>query len=346
MSLKLLNVLSKWCSLRFPSVSSSISLGIPRHSPSLTLTRGVRGGKIGFFHPSHRETLVELNVRRKNVELNSLLKEGSVKATRRDSYLDWNYQAEIGAFSARLGESFSGGLLVQAFTTEAQVVAEMEEQRRLGVELDDQDMQDNSKLAEQGRMLTQEALTEWLERAYPLLPGDGVSAVVSHLLAPEFLANVSFHLGCRELVSSPSYPPTMSELGTCLLAVLGALASSHQDRAKQLAIDLLAAQLQGKDIATIWEVRDPMARLAGILKERGMGEPESRLLWSSGPGTILACYTVGVYSDRQLVGESPGETQEVAEEMAARDALRRLLGLSNQRRPPSLDSSLQAEAVN
>ena len=60
-----------------------------------------------------------------------------------------------------------------------------------------------------------------------------------------------------------------------------------------------------------------------------------RLLWQSGPSSILASYRVGLYLDRwlpagavgdpvvrELIGESPGETVQIAEEMAARDALR------------------------
>ena len=77
-----------------------------------------------------------------------------------------------------------------------------------------------------------------------------------------------------------------------------------------------------QDVNELWEIVDPMRMLTGLLEGEGRGPPEARLLWKSGPGTILAAYRVGVYSDRELVGESPGETLEIAEEMAARDALR------------------------
>ena len=33
------------------------------------------------------------------------------------------------------------------------------------------------------------------------------------------------------------------------------------------------------------------------------GEPEARLLWASGKETLLACYHVGIYSDKQLIGQ-------------------------------------------
>ena len=81
-----------------------------------------------------------------------------------------------------------------------------------------------------------------------------------------------------------------------------------------------------------------MRELTATLKSMGKPAPESRLLWENAPGSILASYTVGIYVDRlmsqkaemefqkkivrELIGESPGETVESAEEMAARDALR------------------------
>ena len=81
-----------------------------------------------------------------------------------------------------------------------------------------------------------------------------------------------------------------------------------------------------------------MRELTATLKSMGRPAPESRLLWENAPGSILSSYTVGIYVDRllsqwleaefqklfgrELIGESPGETIESAEEMAARDALR------------------------
>ena len=47
-------------------------------------------------------------------------------------------------------------------------------------------------------------------------------------------------------------------------------------------------------------------------------------MWVNGQDTILACYHIGVYCDKELIGQSPGETVEIAKNMAARDALRKL----------------------
>jgi hypothetical protein len=40
-----------------------------------------------------------------------------------------------------------------------------------------------------------------------------------------------------------------------------------------------------------------------VLKNSNKGEPVSRLLWTSAKETILACYHVGIYSDKELIGQ-------------------------------------------
>ena len=65
-----------------------------------------------------------------------------------------------------------------------------------------------------------------------------------------------------------------------------------------------------QDINEIWEMSDPMAALATVLSNDGRGEPESRLLWAAGKDTMMACFHIGVYSDRELLGQ--GAYREVA----------------------------------
>merc|ERR1712029_975108 len=63
-------------------------------------------------------------------------------------------------------------------------------------------------------------------------------------------------------------------------------------------------------------------------KNSGMEPPEPRLLFQTGPDTILASHLIGIYCDKQLIGQSYGETLDIAEEMAARDTLRNIFGTS------------------
>jgi len=167
----------------------------------------------------------------------------------------------------------------------------------------------------------------------PNFPAEGRHAVLEYLTSEQLLAEVGFHIGLKELVLSPVYPPTREELATSFKAVVGALARTDEERGKHLVVDLVASQLHGKDLNELWSVRNPMRELTETLESMGRPAPESRLLWENAPGSILASYTVGIYVDRELIGESPGETVEFAEEMAARDALRNLYRTSENAAP-------------
>lgn len=87
-------------------------------------------------------------------------------------------------------------------------------------------------------------------------------------------------------------------------AVIGALSERSLSRAQQLVLDLVATQLHGQDLTDIWDIRDPMKTLSKIMAGENRGQPQARLLWSSGKETLLACYHVGIYSeDKELLGQ-------------------------------------------
>lgn len=88
-------------------------------------------------------------------------------------------------------------------------------------------------------------------------------------------------------------------------AVIGALSERSLSSASKLVLDLVATQLHGQDLTDIWDIRDPMKTLSKIMAQENRGQPEARLLWSSGTETLLACYHVGIYSsnDKELIGQ-------------------------------------------
>ena len=58
-------------------------------------------------------------------------------------------------------------------------------------------------------------------------------------------------------------------------------------------------------------------------------QPEPRLIWSNGINNPTGVFVVGIYLDKKrLIGKGGGETLEIAEEMAARDALKRIYNTS------------------
>ena len=83
------------------------------------------------------------------------------------------------------------------------------------------------------------------------------------------------------------------------------------------------------DITDVWDVENPTGVLSQVLNNDRKEPPEFRLLWVNGQDTILACYHVGVYCNKELIGQSPGETIDIAKDMAARDALRKLFNFDD-----------------
>ena len=91
--------------------------------------------------------------------------------------------------------------------------------------------------------------------------------------------------------------------------------------------DFLLTQLIDVDINEIWEIKNPMGLLIDECKRelKSSSKPESRLIWSNGMNNPTGVFVVGIYLDKKrLIGKGGGETLEIAEEMAARDALKRI----------------------
>ncbi len=54
------------------------------------------------------------------------------------------------------------------------------------------------------------------------------------------------------------------------------------------------------------------------------------MIWSTGKNNPTAAFIVGLYIDEQFYSKGSGETVDIAEEMAARDGLRRLFGTTEE----------------
>ncbi|CAF3943488.1 unnamed protein product [Rotaria magnacalcarata] len=128
----------------------------------------------------------------------------------------------------------------------------------------------------------------------------------------------------------PSPRPTM--LTNALFAFIGSInENTGRSRADVFVADFILTHLVGKDINEIWQVKNPMGLLTKVLEENGRQAPESRLIWATGVSSVLSTYVVGVYSNKEFLGKSAGATVSIAEEMAARDALRRLFETDEKR---------------
>lgn len=66
----------------------------------------------------------------------------------RNTFLEWNLEAELYAFGRRLNEDFETDLLLEAFTDRSYVIKEEIKQKELSIDIK---MKDNRKLAEEGQ---------------------------------------------------------------------------------------------------------------------------------------------------------------------------------------------------
>lgn len=245
--------------------------------------------------------------------------------TRRSRMTEWNYSAELYAFGARLGETFDEHLLREAFTSPEYIATESAKRKEMGVDEANLELSNYRNLASIGEQIIAEYSSAFIRYSLPHFPEEGVKAIRDYLISEEVLSHVCMHLGTRDLMLHPEYPAPKQVFADVLKAIVGAISkSANQIRAEQFVQDLILVQLIGKDVNELWDVVDPMGQLASILAREGRGEPEPRLLRKTGQNTIMACYEVGIYLNKKLIGRGPGETVEAAQEMAARDAIRRL----------------------
>ncbi|XP_043926363.1 39S ribosomal protein L44, mitochondrial [Protopterus annectens] len=249
---------------------------------------------------------------------------------------NWDYHAEIQAFGHRLNESFSVNLLKTAFVNPCYIKHEELKRQELGVDkvAIALNLEDNNKLSEEGALFSRSYLTDCFTRTYPEMPSEGVAAIVGHITNQEVMSHVAKNLGVEDLALTAEFPVPQDVLQQTLFAVIGVLLqSSGPERTELFIRDFLITQLIGKDLFELWDVINPMGLLVEELTKRNIPAPEPRLTRTSGKTTALPLYFVGLYSNKKLLAEAPGETLFAAEEEAARVALRKLYRYTDNRRP-------------
>lgn len=276
----------------------------------------------------------------------------------RAGFIDWNWNSELFAFSKRLHEDFNPELLQEAFTLRSYIAQEEQKQQELGIENPVTNLKDNSELARNGAELLSNYVEMFISAHLPKLPTVGVRAVRDYLLSDEVLANVSKHIGTKDLLLSAvrkiicsaaelyyvsrnlkfcirfaqEFPPDESTLATSFKAVVGALnKSSGNEKTFEFVRDFLCTQLNQQDIESMWEIERPIETLQEFCRIKKFAEPEPRLLNDAGKNTILAAYHVGIYCDRRLLATGFGENVNTAIEVAALNCLKKLFDIENPR---------------
>ncbi|XP_078522198.1 large ribosomal subunit protein mL44 [Lissotriton helveticus] len=255
--------------------------------------------------------------------------------TPRSAKPNFDYHAEIIAFGHRLHETFSPDLLKRAFVNSCYIKQEETRRRSLGVdkEVVALNIRDNQELSEQGLSFTHSYLKVSFEEAYPKMPPAGIRAILDFLTG-EHVCHVAFNLGLEDLTLSSEFPVPPNVLQQTFFAVVGALLQSSGAEKTEIFIrDFLITQLIGKDLFDLWTVSNPMGLLVEELAKCNVSAPEPRLTRQSAASTVLPVFFVGLYCDKKIIAEGPGETLFAAEEEAARVALRKIYGYTSNRRP-------------
>lgn len=142
-------------------------------------------------------------------------------------------------------------------------------------------------------------------------------------MSDEVLSEVAKWIGCIDLVLaevwwfnqlfqrhnydshwiSQDFPPEPSTLAKTVKALIGAIAEDHnRRRAENFTLDFILTFLVDKDLMQIWEIPNPRHNLKAILSRERLPAPEYRLIRESAVGTIEACYVIGIYCDKELIG--------------------------------------------
>lgn len=263
---------------------------------------------------------------------------------KRSDFLEWNYDAEIYAFSARLNEKFTPSLLQQAFVDRSYIVQEEMRQRAVGIDEPVLQLTENTKLAQKGEELLTEFIVTYLNLSLPKYPRDGIKAIYKHLVSEEVLSHVSSHLGTADLILSAEFPAHRDTLARSLKAVIGALfESSGEARAYEFIRDFIVTQLNQAEINEYWAIDNHQQLLKEICKDKKLGEPEPRLISDLGKNTLLAAYYVGFYCNKKLIGAGFGEDVIIATEEAAKDSLRNFFQTNTNMKP--FDFKMPVEKV-
>ncbi|GIY79972.1 ribosomal protein L44, mitochondrial [Caerostris darwini] len=261
---------------------------------------------------------------------------GSERLRKRSEWDSWNYKAELYAFGQRLNENISEETLRWAFIHDSYI--EKEEQKRKELDIPSQnvqlDLKSNAPLITLGEEVIRNYLQRYLPRCFPKLPYEGISAVENYLMSDEVLSHISSNIGTKDLIFCEEFQPTEYTLAASFKAIVGAIVTDNDvPRAENFVLDFVCPQLVAKDVFEIWDLENPLDVLNGILQKHGFEECEPRLIFESGRTTIEAIYHVGLYSNKGFLGRGPGETLNIAVEMAAYNALRKFFGIQENDQP-------------
>ncbi|KRZ98189.1 Uncharacterized protein T08_1756 [Trichinella sp. T8] len=236
---------------------------------------------------------------------------GPDKDVPRSSFPSWNYNAELFALKSRIGTNLNDDTLRRALIDRSYVIREIDERKQL--------LDASSNVEFTSSVLTDiQDNTDFIKKA-----------AHDFITSEEKLAKISRQLGIYDLLMADNFPYNNSLMSGSLRSIVGAiLFDENEAEAGYFVQDFVLTQLINVDINELWYFKEPLKILTALLEKNNRGIPEPRILRSSGEFTVTPVYVVGIYCDKKLLGESAGESVLIATEMAARDCLKNLWGLT------------------
>ncbi|KAF2350164.1 Ribonuclease III domain [Trinorchestia longiramus] len=252
-----------------------------------------------------------------------------------------NLDAELAAFSARLGEKFEQNQLIAALIDKSH----LEHERKNGT-LISTDAKSNEDLAGHGQMLVEKYSTEFVEESWSHIPEEAVRSIVSFLCCDESMSEVAQSIGLKDLVFAEPYPPSAAVMARAARAVVATLSSTRPDSVPVFVENFVTTRLVGQRLWDMWQVPDPLSVLQQILS-RSDDSAEARLVKSAGCKTLEAVYQVALYNkNKTFLSTGFGESIDVAVAEAAREALDKLFGDTSSRPPLKFTRSLPPSCCN
>jgi len=247
--------------------------------------------------------------------------------THRNTFLDWNYNAELFAFGKRLSEDIEDSLLRQALTDKGYVNQERLRQEQVGLNVETFGLKDNEFMSQEGGVILEKHVNTTLTSEFPLFPQEGIQAVQEYVLSDKVLSGIASQIGLKDLIQCVEIPPTEEIFARAFRALISAVEkSSGHDHVNIFIQDFVVTHLCDKNVNEIWNIERPWSMLTDILSSKGETF-EARLLREAGKNTLLSVFVVGLYTpEKKLIATGIGETVEIAQEMAARDGLCRIFG--------------------
>ncbi|XP_034237601.1 39S ribosomal protein L44, mitochondrial [Thrips palmi] len=250
---------------------------------------------------------------------------GPEKKYHRNTFLEWNYSAELYAFSKRIGENFEGNFLQQAFTQRSYVVKQETLNKDLGLDDPDRFLEDNRSLAAKGEELSRNFVARYLRTALPCLPEEGILHIRDHILKEDNIAKVLCSIGADELILCTDFPTETQTKVSTFYALVGAVeASSGPERGSLFVRDFLITSLSGQDIHALCMPEDKLGALSQIFLREGKEAPEPRIISQVGMNSIIPCYRIGLYSEKKFLGSGAGESIQDGIDNAALNVLWKL----------------------